>query len=317
MTTNRIRPLTSRIQAIKEFPIPQTCGELQQFLGIINYYHRFLPGIVPLPAASAGLGKNISWKPQRQKSFEEAKSALSDCTLLYHPRPDAKTSITVNASDFAIGAQLEQLQRSRWVPIAIFSRKLSATEKNYSAFDRELLGSYEAIKHFRHFDEARLFTLYTDLKPLTYALPSASERFPRQAQHLSFIAEFISHIQYIRGKHNVVADALSRIQAVTTLQLLFINWLWTKPTPRKLRHIVPPSLVSNCKMYLFRMSRFYVTFSWQTPQIDLFGMALKKTSEDGAKNAMPVKLPKFNAIPEHSFPSRYPRLVVSSAFTWI
>ena len=220
VTSNGIRPLTSRIQAIKEFPIPQTRGELQRFLGMINYYHRFLPRIAPklapLHAASAGRGKNISWTPQCQRAFEDAKSALSDCTLLYHPRPDAKTSITVDASDSAIGAQLEQLQRGRWVPIAFFSRKLSATEKSYSAFDRELLGSYEAIKHFRHFVEARPFTLYTDHKPLTYALPSASERSPRQARHLSFIAEFTSDIQYIRGKHNVVADALSRIQAVTT-----------------------------------------------------------------------------------------------------
>ena len=58
--------------------------------------------------------------------------------------------------------------------------------------------------------------MYTDHKPLTYALLSASERSPRQARHLSFIAEFTSDIQYIRGKHNVVADALPRIQAVRT-----------------------------------------------------------------------------------------------------
>ena len=168
VTSNGIRPPTGRIQAIKEFPIPQTRGELQRFLSMINYYHRFLPGIAPLHAASVGRGKNISWTPQCQKVFEEAKGALSDCTLLYHPRPDAKTSITVDASDSAIGAQLKQLQRGRWVRINFFSRKLSATEKNYSAFDRELLGSYEAIKHSRHFVEARPFTLYTDHKPLTY-----------------------------------------------------------------------------------------------------------------------------------------------------
>ena len=70
------------------------------------------------------------------------------------------------------------------MPIAFFSRKLSATEKNYSAFDRVFLGSYEVMKHFRHFVEARPFTLYTDRKPLTYALPSASEHSPGQARHL-------------------------------------------------------------------------------------------------------------------------------------
>ena len=107
------------------------------------------------------------------------------------------------------------MQKGRWVPLAFFSNKLSATEKKYSAFDRELLSAYQAVKHFRHYIEAKPFTLYTDHKPLTYALASTADRSPRQARHHSFIAEFISDIQYIRGKHNVVADALSGIHAAT------------------------------------------------------------------------------------------------------
>ena len=170
---------------------------------MINYYHRFLPGIAPklapLHAASAGRGKDITWTSQCQNAFEEAKASLSTNTLLHHPRPDVKTSITVDASDSAIGAQLEQLQKGCWVPLAFFSRKLSTTEKKYSAFDRELLSAYQAVKHFRHYIEAKPFTLYTDHKPLTYALASTAERSPRQARHLSFIAEFTSDIQYIRG----------------------------------------------------------------------------------------------------------------------
>ena len=219
VTCDGIRPLTSRIQAIHDFPTPQTRTDLQRFLGMINYYHRFLPGIAPklapLHAASAGRGKDITWTSQCQNAFEEAKASLSTNTLLHHPRPYVKTSTTVDASDSAIGAQLEQLQKGCWVPLAFFSRKLSTTEKKYSAFDRELLSAYQAVKHFRHYIEAKPFTLYTDHKPLTYALASTAERSPRQARHLSFIAEFTSDIQYIRGKHNVVADALSRIHAAT------------------------------------------------------------------------------------------------------
>ena len=217
VTTDGIRPLKSRVEAIQQFPTPQTRGELQRFLGMINYYHRFLPGIAPVLAplhvVSAGQGKDITWTPQCQKSFDVAKTALSNVTLLHHPQSDAKTSITVDASESAIGAQLEQFQKGHWVPIAFFSWKLTQTEKKYSAFDRELLGAYQAVKHFRHFVEAKPFTLYSDHKPLTFALSNAAERSPRQSRHLSFIAEFTSDIQYICGKHNVVADALSRINA--------------------------------------------------------------------------------------------------------
>ena len=121
----------------------------------------------------------------------------------------------MDASDVAIGAQLEQLQQGKWVPLAFYSRKLSSAEKNYSAFDRELLAAYSAIRHFRHFVEAKPFTIYTDHKPLVFALTNIAERSPRQARHLSFIAEFTTDIQYIKGKHNKVADTLSRINAAT------------------------------------------------------------------------------------------------------
>ena len=150
VTKNGISPLPSRIQAINKFPTPKTRWELQRFLGMINYYHRFMPGIAfklaPLHVASPGRGKEITWTPQCQQALEEAKIALSSSTLLHHPRPDAKTSITVDASDSAIGAQIEQWQKGRGVPrLAFFSRKLSAAEHKYSAFDRELLGVYQAI----------------------------------------------------------------------------------------------------------------------------------------------------------------------------
>ena len=97
------------------------------------------------------------------------------------------------------------------MPLAFFSRKLSDAEKKYSAFDRELLASYSAVKHFRHFLEGRPFTLYTDHKSLTFALCSETDRSPRQTRHLAFIAEFTTDIRHIKGKFNVVADALSRI----------------------------------------------------------------------------------------------------------
>ena len=219
VTPQGILPLPSRVKTVMELPTPDSRPALQRFLGLINYYHRFLPGIAPklapLHSTSAGKGKDITWIPQCAKAFEEAKSALAEATLLHHPQPNAATNITVDASDVAIGAQLEQLHKSTWVPIAFFSRKLTAAESNYIAFDRELLAAYSAVRHFRYFVEARPFTIYTDHKPLTFALASTAERSPRQTRHLSFIAEFTTDLHYIKGKFNVVADALLRINAVT------------------------------------------------------------------------------------------------------
>ena len=88
---------------------------------------------------------------------------------------------------------------------------MSPAELKYSAFDRELLAAYLAVRHFQYFVEGRVFHINTDHKPLTFALHSSAERHsPRQARHLAFISEFTSDIRHIEGQANRVADALSR-----------------------------------------------------------------------------------------------------------
>jgi hypothetical protein len=219
VTPQGIRPMPDRVLDITAYPIPSNRASLQRFLGMINYYHPFLPKIAgllaPLHAASSGRGQEIEWTEKCQATFEAARSALATATLLHHPQPDSATSITTDASDIAVGAQLEQLQRGKWVPIAFFSKKLSDAEKKYSAFDQELLATYLAVKHFSHFVEGRKFTLYTDHKPLTFTMSSAADISPRQTRHLSFVAEFTTDLQHVPGKQNVVADALSRVTAVS------------------------------------------------------------------------------------------------------
>ena len=128
-----------------------------------------------------------------------------------HPSHNAATRLTADASNLAVGGTLEQLQGDKWVPIAFFSKSLQKAETRYSAFDRELLALYLAIKHFRYFLEGRSFTAYTDHKPLTFALTGTGNTWsPRQSRHLSFISEFTTDLRHIKGEHNLAADTLSR-----------------------------------------------------------------------------------------------------------
>lgn len=210
-----IAPLPSKVEAVAQLPTPTSKLELQRFLGMINYYHRFLPKVAgllaPLHEATKGKGKHITWTLACQTAFDAAKSALAAATLLHHPSRDASSRIVTDASDFAIGAAFEQQEQSgTWRPIAFFSRKLSSAEQNYSAFDRELLAIFASIKHFRHHVEGRAFHVRTDHKPLTFALSGTADRSPRQTRHLSFIAEFTTDLRHIDGAANIVADTLSR-----------------------------------------------------------------------------------------------------------
>ncbi len=112
-----------------------------------------------------------------------------------------------------IGGALQQRRRpaDSWQPLGFFSRKLDSTQVKYSAFDRELLACFQAIRHFRFMLEGRWFTLHTDHKPLTTAVRRSTEPWTaKQCRQLAYIAEFTSDIQHIAGTDNVVADTLSR-----------------------------------------------------------------------------------------------------------
>jgi RNase H-like domain found in reverse transcriptase/Integrase zinc binding domain len=118
--------------------------------------------------------------------------------------------LATDASDSHIGGVLQQKVRGHWQPLGFFSRRLSATEQNYSTFDRELLAAQASINHFLPQVEGRQFQLWTDHKPLVAAMtrvtPPASGR---QQRHLAFIAEHTCEVRHTPGVDNVVADALS------------------------------------------------------------------------------------------------------------
>ena len=136
--------------------------------------------------------------------------------ILTHPDDSLPLVLSTDASNTAIGAALHQVQGDQLQPLGFFSRKLSATETRYSTYGCELLAIYAAIKHFRTQVEGKHFKIYTDHKPLTYSLfKKLDSATPRQAQQLDYIAQFTTDIRYHPGTQNIVADALSRIEAVS------------------------------------------------------------------------------------------------------
>ena len=218
-----IRPLGSKVDVIRQFPRPVTARKLREFIGLINFYHRFVPHCAdilrPLNAMLARTRphQQLIWTDETTTAFQEVKATLAQATLLNFPVPAAPTCIVTDASDTAVGAVLQQLVDDIWCPISYFSKKLKPSETRYSTFDRELLAMYLAIRHFRHFVEGREFHIRTDHKPLIYALDARPDRHsPRQIRHLDFIAQFTSDIRFVRGSDNAAADALSRIAVNAT-----------------------------------------------------------------------------------------------------
>lgn len=214
-----IRPLSDRTSSIEEFPAPRDRTGLQRFLGFVNYYRRFLPKAAQVLAPLYSLLQlpKFVWTPQAQVAFVEVKAMLHDAVSLSFYDPSAPLALTTDASDLAVGAVLEQLVDGHWQPLGFHSHRLSSAESNYDTFDRELLAIKLAIEKFHFLLEGRMFSVYTDHKPLTSALSSSTVRTPRRSRHLSFISEYTSDIRHVSGKDNSPADALSRISAVSAV----------------------------------------------------------------------------------------------------
>lgn len=214
------KPLESKVEAINDFPLPKTVRQLRRFLGMLNFYRRFLPHSAsiqaPLNALLSGSVKAsqpIDLTGDALLAFNKCKVSLANAALLAHPDSEAELALVTDASDHAMGAVLQQLKDNAWQPLAFFSRRLSPSQQKYSTYDRELLAVYESIRYFRHMVEARHFVVYTDHKPLTHAFAERKANCsPRQYRHLDYIAQFTTDIRHIAGKDNVVADPLSRVE---------------------------------------------------------------------------------------------------------
>jgi cleavage and polyadenylation specificity factor subunit 1 len=110
---------------------------------------------------------------------------------------------------------LQQHVKNAWQPLALFSKNLNPAQRKHSAYDRELLAIYEAVKHFRNTLEAHHFIIFTDHKPITYPFQKKRDKCsPRQFIHLDFVAQFMTDIWHISGQDVVIADALSRFESV-------------------------------------------------------------------------------------------------------
>ncbi|KAK9885262.1 hypothetical protein WA026_010760 [Henosepilachna vigintioctopunctata] len=224
VSSNGTQPLPEKVEAIRNFPKPDNAKQLRRFLGMLNFYRRFMPKAAAIQAPLHDLLKQkvkgktlLQWTPDAITAFEACKEALAQSALLSHPKLDAPLAVFCDASDFAIGAVLQQWVDDEWQPLSFFSKKISPAERKYCAYDRELLAIYLSIKHFRHMVEARKFAIYTDHKPLIFAFRhKTTQTSPRQFRYLDFISQFTTDIRHIAGSDNVAADALSRIEELHT-----------------------------------------------------------------------------------------------------
>lgn len=220
------RPLPEKVEAILNYKLPTTLHDLRTFLGMINFFRRYLKDAAQtqailhemLKGAKKKDKRKVPWTEEARRQFDKCKTDLANAALISFPKPDCPLSLYTDASDWAIGSVLQQYEHGSWKPIAFYSKKLNETQRRYSTYDRELLGIYLSVKQFKYMLEGRDFHIFTDHKPLTFAFRQKNEKAsPRQQRQLQYISQFTTDIRHVDGKDNIIADALSRIEEVSVI----------------------------------------------------------------------------------------------------
>ncbi|CAK9834654.1 Retrovirus-related Pol polyprotein from transposon 17.6 [Anthophora retusa] len=212
VSADGVKPDPRNLQAVKEFPVPKSQKNIQQFLGLTGYYRRFIQDYsVKAKPLIKLLGKGIrfNWTQEQQKSFEQLRNELCTQPILQYPDFNRPFIITTDASDFAVGAVLSQGEIGRDLPIAYASRSLNKAERNYSATEKECLAMVYAVQYFRPYVFGRKFTLVTDHRPLVW-LHSVKDPTSRLVKWKLKLLEYEYDVKHKPGKINMNADALSR-----------------------------------------------------------------------------------------------------------
>ena len=208
-----------KIEAVVNAPRPENVSQLRSFLGLVNYYNRFLPNASSvLHPLHQLLEQNSKWQwtEQCEQAFTEAKRLITSEQVLTHYDPGLPVSLACDASPTGIGAVLSHVMLDGSErPVAFASRSLTKTERRYAQIDKEALSIVWGVKWFHVYLFGRQFTLLTDHKPLTSifhpekGVPAMTAA--RLQRYAMFLAGFDYKIEYKSTTKHCNADGLSRL----------------------------------------------------------------------------------------------------------
>ena len=214
-----LHPTNDKVDAISRAPTPKNCTELKAYLGLLNYYNKFMPNLATELAPLYQLlhkGTLWQWGDQEDRAFKVSKQLLLSSQLLVHFDPTKEIIVACDASGYGIGAVLAHRESNgEEQPIGFVSRTLTAAEKNYSQIEKEALACIFGITKFPTYLYGHKFMLVTDHKP-SLSLFKEHKAIPQQAsgriqRWALTLAAYEYTIAFCPTAAHSNADALSRL----------------------------------------------------------------------------------------------------------
>ena len=204
----QIRPDPERMQPLRDLPVPIDADSLKRAMGLFSYYSQWVPRFSDQVRLLAG-NPDFPLGDEAVVSFEGVKKCIADACIAI-PTDGDMLIVETDASGYALSASLNQSGR----PVAFFSRKLKTNEMHHSAIEKEACALVEATRKWRHYLMGRKFLAITDQQAVSYIFSknrgkdeAKNGKIMRWRLELSCL-DF--DIRYRPGKHNHVADCLSR-----------------------------------------------------------------------------------------------------------
>ena len=188
---------------------------MQKFLGLANYYRRFIKNfarIVALLHVLVRKEQKWKWEREQEEAFEKLKTVFTTEPILAIPDIDREMRVEADALDYATGGVLlTKCKDGKWRPVAFISKSLNATEQNYEIHNKEMLAVIRCLEAWRHYLEGvKLeFKIWTDHKNLQYFMTSQRLNC-RQARWALYLSQFNFTLKHILGKSMGKVDRLSR-----------------------------------------------------------------------------------------------------------
>jgi len=163
-----------KVKGVLEWPTPKCVKDVQKFLGLANYYRRFIEGFTTVARPLYDMvkkDKKWKWTERQERAFKELKERFTKEPVLAAPDIDKQMRMEVDASDYATGEVLSmECEDGLWRPVAFLSKSLNETERNYEIHDKEMLTIIRGLEAWRHLLEGAQskFKIWTDHKNLEY-----------------------------------------------------------------------------------------------------------------------------------------------------
>lgn len=212
ITNNGITIDEKRLEQIQEFPKPKNLKTLRGFLGMINYYSKFVPNLAEKERPLIELLKKNEkwiWDERRIKAFNQIKNEFYKNISVYVPNFKEPFLLRTDASEYSIGGELVQMQRKEEVPICFVSRMLRGPEVRYSVGEKEMLAIVYCCQKLGYWLRGNKFTIETDHKALSFMRITKYGNSRIYRWNL-LLQEYDFEIKYRPGCINFKADFLSR-----------------------------------------------------------------------------------------------------------